>query len=99
MKALETRHQKIIDDILGQYPYDFYVFGSRAKGTHQKFSDIDLCAMKVIPDIQKSQLHTAFEESNLPFKVDIIEWSKISDDFQRAIKDDFVKIDTLSENK
>jgi hypothetical protein len=44
--------------------------------------------MQDLPDQSKSQLTTAFEESNLPFKVDVIEWNKISNDFRDMIQDD-----------
>ncbi len=32
-----------------------------------------------------SDLATDFEESNLPFKVDIVDWNTISDDFRLLI--------------
>jgi len=33
-----------------------------------------------------------FEESNLPYKVDIVDWNKCSDDFRALIKKDLVQI-------
>jgi hypothetical protein len=33
--------------------------------------------------LEKAQLQEDFEQSNLPFKVDIIEWDDISDDFKQ----------------
>ena len=40
---ISDKHLKIVKDILQKYPYDFYVFGSRAKQVAKKFSDLDLC--------------------------------------------------------
>ena len=92
MIYVEKRHLKIIHEIISKYPYIFYAFGSRVEGTHQPFSDLDLCVMENIPELDKSYLEEAFEESNLPFKVDVIEWHKISKDFQGIIKNDLVPI-------
>ena len=91
MIYLEDKHHKIIQNILVKYPYEFYVFGSRAKGTHKPFSDLDLCTLKTMPILEKAQLQEDFEESNLPFKVDIIDWNDISEDFKQFIKNDLVK--------
>ena len=43
MLQIETRHLKIINSILSKYPYTFYAYGSRVKGTGRKYSDLDLC--------------------------------------------------------
>lgn len=93
MIYLEEKHYKIIQDILAKYPYDFYAFGSRVKGSHKPFSDLDLCLIKSIPILEKAQLQEDLEESNLPFKVDIIQWNDISDDFKKIIKNDFIKFE------
>jgi type I restriction enzyme S subunit len=89
MLNIEERHLRIIKDILSNYPYGFHAFGSRVQGTNRPFSDIDICAMKEIPWLAKSHLEEEFEQSNLPFKVDIIEWNKLSKEFQQMIRKDF----------
>ena len=43
-------NKKIIENLLEKYPYTFYAFGSRAKKTSKKFSDLDLCYLEKIPD-------------------------------------------------
>lgn len=92
MIHLEARHRAIIQTILAKYPYIFYAFGSRVQGTHKPFSDLDLCVLEDIPITIKCQLEGEFEESNLPFKVDIIEWNKISEDFKALIKNQLTKL-------
>lgn len=92
MIHIEERHLKIIRDILKKYPYTFFAFGSRVQGTHKTFSDLDLCVKEELSDLTKGDLEEEFEESMLPFKVDIIEWNKISKDFQSLIEKDLQKI-------
>ena len=82
-------HKKIVDDILKSVPHSFYVFGSRAKGTAKPFSDLDL-AVTVLSAHERSQLETLFEESNLPFTVDLVELNKINDAFKKNIEHDLV---------
>jgi predicted nucleotidyltransferase len=40
---LDDEDWRIFSDILSQYNCTVYAFGSRVKGNHSKFSDIDLC--------------------------------------------------------
>ena len=50
MIQIENRHQVILWQILSKYPYQFYAYGSRVKGTARKFSDLDLCYQAEIPN-------------------------------------------------
>ena len=52
------------------------VMGSRVSGRAKSFSDLDLVVMGDGPlDLRTlGQLRDAFDESNLPFAVDIVEW-------------------------
>ena len=72
MLQLETRHQKIIQQILSKYPYRFYAYGSRAKGTARRHSDLDICYLENIPDAIAFQIEEEFKESDLPFLVEIV---------------------------
>lgn len=51
------------------------VFGSRATGRARPFSDLDLLVMepRQLTWAQRADLRDAFEASNLPFKVDVVE--------------------------
>jgi predicted nucleotidyltransferase len=57
---MEERHLEIVQDILNKYPYTFYAFGSRVKGTHKRFSDLDLCIKDPIPLRVKGQIDEDF---------------------------------------
>lgn len=52
-------------------PTDVKVFGSRALGTYQPHSDIDLVIFGSINTRQIAKLWTLFEESSIPNKVDL----------------------------
>jgi len=72
--------------------YGVWAFGSRVKGTAKPYSDLDLVIMSASPlplDITAS-LKEAFSESNLPWRVDIVDWASISDSFKQVIERDKV---------
>lgn len=64
-------------------------FGSRVSGSPRKHSDLDLMIMNEVPlePISLAKLKEAFEESNLPFKVDLLEWAQAKEDFKKIIGD------------
>lgn len=90
--SLESRHLEMVKEIIKIYPYNFFVFGSRAKNTSHKFSDLDLCIMEEVPGNILSQMEEDFQESDLPFKVDLIQWQKISEDFRKAIGENLIAL-------
>lgn len=63
------------------------IFGSRAKGYAKPYSDLDLAidTGAPIPLTLLAQLDEAFDDSNLPFIVDIVDWQRIDKDFQQHI--------------
>ena len=81
---------EIIERILSNYPYLFYAFGSRVKNKAKKFSDLDLCYKEAIPDAVVAKIEEEFEESDLPFKVEFINWNQCSTEFQKMIEKDLV---------
>jgi predicted nucleotidyltransferase len=89
---MELRHYQMVLDIVSRYPYVFYAFGSRAKGNPKLFSDLDLCYKENIPSRDLHAIIEAFEESDLPFTVDIVDWNKCSDQFKELIGKDLVQI-------
>lgn len=92
MIHIDVKHWNIILEILGKYPYKFYAFGSRVKGEQQKFSDLDICYMEPISLTTLNEIRNEFDESDLPFRVDLIDYLAASDDFKNLIKNDLVMI-------
>mgnify|MGYP000529987246 FL=1 len=72
-----------------------YAFGSRAKGTARKHSDLDLLlkAESPIPLQTLYSLQEDFEESDIPYRIDISDWNKISDEFKQCIESEKLEID------
>lgn len=84
----------IVKDILNRLAPDatVWVFGSRATGRAKKFSDLDLCLMAPQPlSLDRiSAIAGEFAESDLPWKVDIVDWWSISQGFREIIERDQV---------
>jgi uncharacterized protein len=92
MIQIEKKHLEIVLQILRKYPYQFYAYGSRVKGTAHQFSDLDLCYQENIPISITRKIKEEFQESNLPFRVEVINWCRMSSEFQDLIKKDLIKI-------
>lgn len=69
-------------------------FGSRVAGKVKEFSDLDLAVLgaEPLPASVMADLHEAFRESDLPFKVDVLDWAATRDSFRRVIEREFVLV-------
>lgn len=83
--SVEPRHLKMIDDILVKYDYSFFAFGSRVLGNNKRFSDLDIFFFEEIPNRDLLSLEEAFEESDLPFIVDLVHFKKCDPAFQEIL--------------
>ncbi len=92
MIYMEERHEKILRDILKKYPFTFYLFGSRVRGDQKKFSDLDICFFEDIPWSIRGHIKEDFEESRLPYQVDLVDWNLCDESFKNAIRSEFVLI-------
>ena len=89
MISVSSKEFEIIKNILNSYikKGKVYAFGSRYKNNNRKFSDFDIA----IDTGEKLSfeflniLKDAFEESDLPYRVDIIDYNNISDKFKKII--------------
>jgi predicted nucleotidyltransferase len=63
------------------------MFGSRARGTPKPYSDLDLVIMgeNPIPLTTQGQLQEAFASSDLPWRVDVVDWASTSPEFRSHI--------------
>ena len=91
--ALTPSDRMLILELLGRYLPDTAVwsFGSRAKLTSNAKSDLDLVAFA--SENQKDQvflLQEVFDESSLPFRIDLLIWDELSRDFQNEIRSSYV---------
>jgi len=71
-----------------------WAFGSRVTGTAKPYSDLDLAIIgdTPLPISLLAGLAHDFTESNLPFKVDLIDWATTTSAFQKIIKSRYVAL-------
>ncbi len=68
-----------------------WVYGSRAKWTARPQSDLDMVVFATPEQSSRVfDLREAFEESNLPFRVDLFVWNDVPERFRKHIKQDYV---------
>ena len=93
---VNEKEQKIIESILEKYrgEYSFYYYGSRAKGDFQRPSDLDILikGSEEMPIETFGQLRREFDESWLPFIVDLHDFHRISDRFCQSIESSLVDV-------
>lgn len=95
---MELRHYKIVADILADYTeYEFFVFGSRARGDAHTYSDLDLCCLKSIPRSVVGDIKEKLDNSRLPYKVDIVDLTRSSDEFKELIKNDLISFELFGQ--
>ncbi len=87
---IKKQEFNIVSSILSRYVpagCKVWVFGSRVKGQAQDYSDLDLAleADKKIDTVIIARLKYNFEESRLPYTVDVLDMNAISEKFQKAI--------------
>lgn len=65
------------------------LFGSRVRGTARRFSDIDLALVgsAPLPAAELTRLRDEFAESDLPYRVDVVDWRAISPEFRRTVEE------------
>lgn len=79
---------KLVIEPLKKQGLKVYVFGSRAKGKHHPFSDIDI--MYVNEDLKNvsskdiSEIKESVEESSFPIKVDLANWDDLANSYKSS---------------
>ena len=89
-------HWEIVQSILQRHvpQYEVWAFGSRAKWTAKSYSDLDLAVITDQPlSLNTSaNLSDAFSESDLPWKVDVVDWATTRAPFRKIIEQDKVTV-------
>ena len=67
--------------------HDVWAFGSRARYTAKTYSDLDLAIISEEPMslALMADVQSAFEESDLPIRVDVVDWAGCSEAFRAII--------------
>ena len=89
----ETTKQKIIGVISVLMPdVKIYLFGSRARGTNALMADIDIAldAGKELPVEDVDEIKGMFRESNIIYRIDVVDFYSITDLMREQIIKDRV---------
>lgn len=96
MIDLKPHHLDEVKQILVEHVpgCEVRAFGSRAKWTAREYSDLDLAVVgdglldwRILGKVQD-----AFEESDLPITVDLLEWYSTAESFRRLIESDYTVV-------
>ena len=68
--------------------HEVWAFGSRVTGSAKEFSDLDLVVIgeKPLSIAVHANLVDDFSESDLPYKVDVIDWATTDTAFRQSIQ-------------
>jgi len=97
---LRPDHLEIVEAILKRHVPDAQVraFGSRVTQTAKDHSDLDLAIIgnDKLDSRTLTLLKLDFEESNFPFRVDVLDWRVISPEFRKLIEQQYEIIQDTS---
>jgi type I restriction enzyme, S subunit len=93
---ITPEHWAIVADILQQHLPDttIWAFGSRARFAAKPYSDLDLAIVgdQALPLSKLASLEHDFTESDLPFRIDIVDWAATSEVFRDIIRQGHVAV-------
>ncbi len=89
MIDITPAEMELVKAILKEYFPDAKViaFGSRVNGTKRDISDLDLAidTGRKMSIYELGRIKEAFQESTLPFRVDVLDWNRTSEEFKAII--------------
>ena len=92
MLDLPQKHLQQVQALLREYAPDaeVWAYGSRVTGGGHEASDLDL-VLRNPDDLREESralydLKEAFTESDLPIRVDVMDWARIPESFHREIE-------------
>ena len=91
LKCIKAIFKNIIPD------REVWAFGSRTSAHHKPFSDLDVVVMgeNTLPIDKLADLHNALSESDLTFKVDVVVWTDLTDNFKSIIQNHYTVIQSV----
>lgn len=95
---LDSKTTKLVKQVVRKYlpdeSYQAFIFGSHASGKNRKFSDLDLGIMgpKSLSPKEYLSIKDDLEESDLPYRIDLIDFTKVSDKFRLVSLNNTIQI-------
>ena len=94
---LSPRHRRLLEALLQKHVpnVEVWAYGSRVNGAAHDASDLDLALRS--PTLEPlgtefAELVEALEESNIPILVQVHDWARLPESFQREIQRDYVAV-------
>ena len=85
-------YSKIIE-IVKKYNYDFFIFGSRARGDYKNNSDIDIAIYGQITEKEEMMIRNDFDMLQIPYTIDLVFIIKIEkEELLKSIKKEGIKL-------
>jgi predicted nucleotidyltransferase len=101
MIDVSPEQMRIVLDILARRApgREVRAFGSRVSGKSKPYSDLDLAVLgdEKMSIREAGLLREAFEDSDLPFRVDVLDWRAIPESFRKVIESGFEVIQRKDE--
>jgi len=87
-ESLQTFVRQQVFQFLDPQKYKVFLFGSRASGQARQFSDVDIGieGSEKVPTMIMFQIRDAFEESSLPYFVDVVDFHSVDQKFEAVAK-------------
>ena len=99
MIDLSPNHLRTVRQILAEHvpACEVRAFGSRVTQSAKKYSDLDLAVVGVtaLDRNTLARLKEAFEDSDLPILVDVLDWQEISPSFREIIAKDYAVLQKM----
>ncbi len=80
-----------------------WVFGSRARGDYRPFSDVDilyeLSSDQPLPKGFLFELKDSMDNSNFPYKVDLVERKEVAKSYRDQVEQDKVRVESAHRSK
>lgn len=87
---MTDEQMQLVKEILQRHLHqtEVWIFGSRFTSKAKHYSDLDLLIKGKTPLSLETLYHLSedFSESTLPFKVDLVDWHRISEEFRAHIE-------------
>lgn len=98
--AISPAEWEIVRNILQRMlpEREVWAFGSRVRQNHKPYSDLDLAVLgeHALTMQQLAALSDAFSASDLPWKVDVVDWFSATETFRRIIESEKVVLQKIS---
>lgn len=98
--GISETHYKTIEQLaiqpLKQSGARVFIFGSRARGDHHPFSDLDILYKYdsgILPSAGLiSQILESLENSNIPIKIDLVDDTELAEEFRPSVEKDLTEV-------